>query len=305
MDDNKALIILNPTAGQGDPASLRETLEAALEGADGWSGEVRETTGAGDCAEWAGAAEGDGFARVIAVGGDGTVLEAAEGMLRSGKGVPLGIVPQGTANVLAAVLGLPSGPGEAVKRALVGESKTFDLGYLPDLDRCFLIGLGIGVPAQTVENADREAKDRFGFAAYLGAFIEGLIENRSAVLDITVDGESILAPGQSAILANMGEFDILGRTLAGGVSPHDGKLDLFVIDHTEPGAVLESLKRFLLGDRKKDVSGFLHRRARSFEIETQTPLSVQIDGEWIGRTPVNVKVEAAAVSLIVGEAYSA
>ncbi|MCA9757854.1 MAG: diacylglycerol kinase family lipid kinase [Candidatus Eisenbacteria bacterium] len=303
--DDKALIIMNPTAGQGDPASLRETLESALEQTDGWSGEVRETTGAGDCAEWAGTAEEDGFDRIIAVGGDGTALEAAEGLLTAGRSTPLGVVPQGTANVLAGVLCLPTDPAEAVKRALIGETRDFDLGYLPELDRCFLIGLGIGVPAQTVEKADREAKNRFGFGAYLGAFIEGLIENRSAVLDITVDGESVVAPGQSAILANLGEFDILGLTLAEGISPHDGLLDFFVIDHTEPGAVLESLKRFLGSDRKKEVSGFLHRKARSIRIESQTPLSVQIDGEWIGRTPVEVQVEAAAVSLVVGEAYSA
>jgi diacylglycerol kinase family enzyme len=231
------------------------------------------------------------------------VTEAADGLLRAESDLPLGIIPGGTANVLAGVLGVPAKASDALTLARSGRTRRFDVGYLPELDRYFLIGLGVGVPGQTVENADRDAKDRFGFMAYLGAFLEGLVENRAVVLDIEIDGKSIVAQGQSAIIANLGEMEVLGVALAQGVSPHDGKLHLFVIDHTEPGAVLESLRQLLGGERKKEVSGFLHRRGRSIRISTSAALSVMIDGEWIGRTPVEVTVAPRRVRLVVGKDY--
>ena len=300
---NRVLIILNPSAGQGDPGSLRDLLHASLKEMPDWIGEIRETAGAGDASRWAGAAESEGYDRVVAVGGDGTVTEAAEGLLRAESDRPLGIIPGGTANVLAEVLEVPADPSAALAVALSGQTRRFDVGYLPEQDRFFLIGLGVGIPGQTVENAGRDAKHRFGFVAYLGAFLEGLIENRSAVLDIELDGKSVVTQGQSAVIANPGEMEILGVALAHGVSPHDGTLHLFVIDHTEPGAVLKGLRQLLGGERKQEIPGFLHRQGRSIRISTSPALSVQIDGEWIGRTPIEVTLAPRRVRLVVGKDY--
>ncbi|MCA9728875.1 MAG: NAD(+)/NADH kinase, partial [Candidatus Eisenbacteria bacterium] len=195
----RALVIVNPTAGQRTPEDTRSEIEeAATEHAE-WRCEIRETTGPGDAARWAGEAAAEGFDRVIAVGGDGTVTEAAAGLLEAGSDLPLAAIPVGTANVLGEVLRVPSDLGEAVAVALTGEARDFDIGHLPEHDRYFLIGIGIGIPGKTVENADRTAKDRFGFAAYVFAFLEGLAENRSAVIDSTIDGEPHIASGQSVI----------------------------------------------------------------------------------------------------------
>jgi diacylglycerol kinase family enzyme len=297
----RALVIVNPRAGKGNSGSLPERLQRAIDEDSGWTAEIRQTEGAGDAKRWA-ASAARSFDRILAVGGDGTVAEAAEGVLEAGSDLPLGVIAQGTANVLAEALLLPTDLPEAVTAALTGHPVAFDVGGLPELGRHFLIGVGIGIPGKTVENADRQAKDRFGFAAYLFAFLEGLGEGRSALFDMDVDGENVVASGQSAVIANLGRLEILGFQVASEVTPHDRRLDLVVVDHSEPSLIVDGIAR-LFGGGSESPSGFVHRRARRITIKTNPPLSVQADGEWIGRTPLVVELAAHRLQLIVGPDY--
>jgi diacylglycerol kinase (ATP) len=300
----RALVILNPTAGGSKPAEIRDELDAALAAHADWTGEIRETAGPDDARQWAVSARDEGFERIVVVGGDGTIGEAATGLVAAGSDLPLGVVPSGTANVIGEVLRIPTARAEALQVALTGSADSFDVGYLPELDRHFLVGLGVGVPAKAVENADRKAKDRFGFAAYLFAFIEGLVEGRSAVIDLEIDGEPMVAAGQSGIVANMGRLELLGRTVGSSISPHDRELDLFVIDHTDARTVLEGVAQLFGAGSKGDAPGFSHWRGRSIKISANPVLSVQVDGEWIGRTPVVVELARHSISLVVGPDYT-
>lgn len=299
----RVLLILNPSAGSSKPGEIRTELEAALAEHTEWSAEIRETEGAEDARRWAAKAQSEGFDRVIAAGGDGTIAEAATGIVVEKSSLPLAVIPCGTANVISEVLHIPAPRGEALEVALTGTPRPFDVGYLPELDRHFLVGLGVGVPGKAVENADRKAKDRFGFAAYLFAFIEGLVEQRSAVIDLEIDGEPVVAAGQSGIVANMGRLEVLGRTVGESISPHDRALDLFVIDHTDARTVLEGIAQFFGAGGKGDAPGFSHWRGRSIKISANPVLSVQVDGEWIGRTPVEVSLAPHSVNLVVGPDY--
>lgn len=298
----RVLVISNPRAGQDAAEDVRDSLRDALARLREWDSVIRETTGAQDAMAWAAAAESEGFDRVLAVGGDGTVTEAAEGLLRSESFLPLGVVPSGTANVLGESLRISANRAEAVVQALTGDARAFDVGYLPELDRYFLIGVGIGIPGKTVENADRKAKDRFGFAAYLFAFLEGLAEGRTAVLKVESGEDSFAASGQSAVVANLARAEILGRPLGMEISPHDGALDCMILDHSDAGLLVEAVAK-LLGGGLEETSALVHRRARRFRIEANPVLSVQVDGEWIGRTPVEVELAKRPVHLVVGPDY--
>lgn len=299
----RVLVILNPTAGGSKPGEVRDELEAALAAYSDWSGEIRETSGPDDARQWAAHARAEGFDRVVVAGGDGTIAEAATGLVVEASDLPLGIVPSGTANVIGEVLRIPSTRAEALEVALTGTADSFDVGYLPELDRHFLVGLCVGVPAKAVENADRKAKDRFGFAAYLFAFVEGLVEGRSAVIDLEIDGEPVVAAGQSGIVANMGRLELLGRTVGSSISPHDGALDLFVVDHTDARTVLEGIAQLFGAGSKAETEGFNHWRGRSIKISANPVLSVQVDGEWIGRTPVEISLARHSIHLVVGPDY--
>src|SRR5690242_17236790 len=94
------VVIRNPVAGRRNPSLLRQTLDGLEEA--GHRVEIHDTTGRGDAERWAHEAEGSPDLRIVAAGGDGTINEVVNGlMLRNDDIPPLGILPLGTANVLA------------------------------------------------------------------------------------------------------------------------------------------------------------------------------------------------------------
>src|SRR2546427_9958519 len=104
-----AHVIVNPAAGRGAGERALDPVARAFR-QQGWAVEVARTEGPGEGAALAAAAVRSGAQRVVAVGGDGTVHEGANGLLRSGGAVPLGVVPLGTGNDFAKLVGVPGGP---------------------------------------------------------------------------------------------------------------------------------------------------------------------------------------------------
>ena len=124
-------------------------------------------------------------------------------------------------------------------------------------------------PAAPSRTADRHAKDRFGFGAYLFAFLEGLAEGRSAVMKVEVDGETHAVSGQSAIVANVARVDVLGQSMGTRVSPHDRALDCLVLDHTDPRLFMDTVAKFF-GSGPKDPAGLVHHHGKRFRIEAES-----------------------------------
>jgi diacylglycerol kinase family enzyme len=151
--------IINPAAGQDQP--ILKVLNTALQAAEvEW--DVFITKAAGDAhrlAQEAVAAKAD---LVIVHGGDGTVMEVASGLI--GSQVPFAIIPGGTANVMSLELGIPNGAVESCALAVNPEAATrvIDMGQIGD--HFFLLRASVGFEAAMVEGADRELKDRLGFA---------------------------------------------------------------------------------------------------------------------------------------------
>ena len=100
----RALVVLNPVAGQEDPAKVRRQIGGAL-AVRGAGFDLVETSGAGDAEKLAREGVAKGYRAVVAAGGDGTIAEVITGL--AGSEVPLGIIPRGTGNQLAANLGIP------------------------------------------------------------------------------------------------------------------------------------------------------------------------------------------------------
>ena len=283
----------------GRAVELRGTLEGAIEKQPDWTAEIRETTGPEDATRWAAEAT-SGFDRIVAVGGDGTVTEAATVWSSAPppyRSASCPVVRPTSSEEFCGFHRFGGGDrggahrrGQAIRRRISPARP-----LLPD--RCRHRS-----PGQTVENADRQAKDRFGFAAYLFAFLGSLAENRSAVLDLEIDGEAVVASGQSVVVANMGRMGMIGLTVGKDISPHDRAFDLLVVDHADPGDVIEGILQ-LFRDQPRSTTGFVHRRGQSIRVTANPVLSVQVDGEWIGRTPVEVSLAPHPVHLVVGPEY--
>ncbi|MFV9507492.1 MAG: diacylglycerol/lipid kinase family protein [Oscillochloridaceae bacterium umkhey_bin13] len=120
MDFHCVLVIINPIAGQHDPAATRTLIEQRF-GLAQIAYEIRTTQAEGDALRWAQQADNDGFDLVVVSGGDGTIMEAMSGLIKGGSRVPLAQLPAGTANLLARALGIPTDQAEALETVFLGK----------------------------------------------------------------------------------------------------------------------------------------------------------------------------------------
>ncbi|HWA43573.1 MAG TPA: diacylglycerol kinase family protein [Hypericibacter adhaerens] len=161
--DRSFLVIFNPTAGGRRRRRLDHAL-AALEHR-GWDCEILETQARGDAEALARTASGEARAsRLLIAGGDGTINEAVNGALSAGAKLPLGIIPLGTANVLAAELGMMD-MGDAVDAAAAGAMHTIWPGRANE--RNFVLMAGAGFDAHVVATVDPALKRKIGKLAYV------------------------------------------------------------------------------------------------------------------------------------------
>ena len=173
------LVIFNPTAGSRRRRKLARAL-AVL----GPRAVLAETAGPGDARRLAGLAGARGEDCVVAAGGDGTIAEVAAGLL--GSGTTLGILPFGTANVLALELGLPPGPEAAARVIAAGREAVIHPGLAGD--RLFVQMLGAGLDAAVVHHLPPGLKRRIGKGAYVWQMLRELAAGRSDRLRFSVDG---------------------------------------------------------------------------------------------------------------------
>lgn len=296
----RVLVIVNPASGRGRADEAVERLEEGIARV-GAKALIRTTAGDGDAFAWA--RDAHDMDRVIAIGGDGTVMEAMSGLVHARHEMPLAQVPTGTANVLALALGIPTKVDDAVELAVAGEDVSFDVGYLPDHERYFALAAGVGWHAQTVEDASRELKDRLGMMAYLVTGVKNLFDLKMSDVVLEVDGQVERFRAHSAMLVNVGALHPNGAGFGADVSPHDGKLDLVMLSERSAAGIVRLLYRLAVDDLSDDRE-VLHVASSRIRLDADPPLSVQIDGESLGTTPLVAEVVPNGVRLVVPESYA-
>jgi YegS/Rv2252/BmrU family lipid kinase len=258
----------------------------------GWRAEVLVTEKAEAGIEAANSAALDGIDLVVAVGGDGTVRGCAEGLARTG--VPLAVVPHGTANLLARTLRIPGHPRAALAVALDsgGVDRVIDLAVADELP--FTAMAGMGLVAAVV--AGTRLKHQFGWLAYAvsGAAHLSLPPARFSIrLD---DAAPVEREARSVVVGNSGllpgGFSLLPDALL-----DDGMLDVGVLAPRGPLGWSRLATRVLTHSRRQDqmLERFL---ARKVEITTRAPLPREVDGELVtaGRS-LTVTVQPGALTV--------
>jgi len=300
--DGRTFIILNPAAGQEDPAKLRRLVGGEF-AARRAPFDLAETEYAGHATGLARHAVACGYRAVCVVGGDGTVAEAANGV--AGTDVPLAIIPRGTANQLAHNLRLPSRLEEAVEVAVDGTPTAMDVGRIDG--RTFALVAGAGLDAAVMASATRGLKDRWGFGAYIVAAVKEALTATPVPFHLTVDGQELDVRAVSVMLANVGELFTSFLPFALPLTPRprrswqDGLFDVVILAPRNLGDVANVLwkaarKQFAGDDR------LLHFQATEVRIETDPPVAVQVDGDPAGVTPVAAAVAPAGVR-VLGRAH--
>jgi YegS/Rv2252/BmrU family lipid kinase len=241
----------------------------------GWRAEFLVTDKAEDGVTAACSAALDGVDLVVAVGGDGTVRGCAEGLARTG--VPLAVVPLGTANLLARTLRIPRHPKAALAVALDsgGIDRTIDLAVADEIP--FTAMAGMGLDAAVV--AGTRLKHQFGWLAYAmsGAAHLALAPARfSITLD---DGAPIERAARSVVVGNSGLLPG-GFSLLPDARLDDGILDVGVLAPHGPFGWTRLASRILTHSHRQDRM-LEHFQARKVEITTHALLPREIDGELV------------------------
>jgi YegS/Rv2252/BmrU family lipid kinase len=291
------LLIVNPGSRSGRRA-LQAVAHALNEA--GIATEVAETTGPLHATQLVRdrVSEQPGtYDAVFTLGGDGTAMEVASALAELPDAPPLGILAVGTANILARTLRIPMNPVRAVAALLDADAVAIDIGRVEG-GSAFAIGLGVGLDASMIGGTSGMLKQRIGYAAYaLSAIRAGLRLERFRAT-ITVDGVVHDVETSSVLVANFGT--VLGGLLCfgEGIGHRDGVLDVCLYSPNSYFGAARILWRMLWGGVCLDDSVRIIR-GRRIRIVTDPPRPMQADGELLGLTPVDIRVEPNAVRVLV------
>jgi YegS/Rv2252/BmrU family lipid kinase len=284
-------VIINPAAGQPEP--ILHILNSVFRQADvQW--DVSITHEFGDATRLARQAAQGGADIVVAHGGDGTVMEVANGLV--GTKVALGVVPGGTGNVLSIELDIPQASDEAAQLLVSPDAQTQKVDIGQSGEKVFLLRAYVGFDAQRIQLTTREMRDRYGRMAYLIAALKAIPESKAIRYRLTLDNEDVECEGFTCIVQNAGNMGVPGLSLVPDVSISDGLLDVIAIHGLDPLSVASALGS--IADTPLDPDRFHHWQAREITIATDSPQAVIGDGEAWGETPITMKVLPGAVRVI-------
>jgi diacylglycerol kinase family enzyme len=229
------------------------------------------------------------------LGGDGTVMEVLGALAHSG--IPVGILPGGTGNLVAHSLGIPLNTARAVDALVRGRTRAMDLGITGGGHR-FAFSVGAGVDSRMIAETSAGAKRTFGPAAYAYTALRCALAPRSFEVRAEVDGIVIERTAAAVMVANSGGVldDLI--TLGPGIRNDDGLLDICIFSPRGTAQAVAVGWR-LFTARFDGHPAIFHRAAKEFRIECDPPQLLQADGELLGDTPFEARVEAGAATVIV------
>ncbi len=236
----------------------------------------------------------DGAEVLLVWGGDGTVRRCLDAAV--GSGVPIGILPAGSANLLAGNLGIPEELDAALDIALEGSLRTMDVGVVNG--ERFAVMAGTGFDAMMIKEAD-DRKDKLGRFAYIVAGVKRVRKTKRVKATVDIDGDQWFKGRASCVLAgNVG-------TVTGGLQvfpdarPDDGQLEVGVVTAGGPWGWLRVLVRIARHDAERSPL-VRTTRGRKVDVRLEQELPYELDGGDRDATDrLKIRVEPAAVSFRV------
>ena len=308
----QAAVLYNPVSGQGARRRIARVTEVlrVLKSA-GVTVEAIPTSSPGSAAAQASEAIRRGCDTIIVCGGDGTVHETIQAMV--GETAALGVIPMGTANALAADLGIPRSPAKAARMLLQATPKRISVGRVEyqamaggEQSRYFIVAAGFGVDAHFFSELDSRLKQRFGYLAYL---VEALR------LWATHSFPSFIAcftePGRETPRA-----EEVSQALAVRITNFGG-----LVNHLVPSASLASDRLQVIAFKTRSRLRYMrfmaavwfgrHTYSDTIELVECTavecrdlpgstkPTLVEADGELLGSVPARIEIVPQALTVLV------
>jgi YegS/Rv2252/BmrU family lipid kinase len=308
----RVALIYNPASGQhsrGRRAAVDEALAVLREA--GVEVEALETFAPGSAGELAADAVRGGCDTVLACGGDGTVHEVLQSLV--GTSVALGVVPLGTANALAANLGLQTSPAKAARKLLTAEPVRLSVGHISYSDntgathsRYFTVAAGVGADALFLSRLDPSLKRRLGYLLYVIEAFRVWATHDFPLFEAAIEERESAQP----------RVEEISELLAVRIRDFGG-----VLNHMVPGATLHNDGLRLVAFKTRSrfryfrflISVVFGRQKFSGDIELLDAVSVECrprngsstrvfaeaDGELLGDLPVRLEIVPDAVTLLI------
>lgn len=275
-------VVVNPS-NLADPTALRISISGVCEEL-GWAPPLwLETTVEDPGRGQARIALSTGADVVLVCGGDGTVRHVAQ--VLAGSGTPMGLVPTGTANLLARNLAMVIGdPANAVRIALSGNNRAIDVGWVlldnQGEEHVFLVMAGVGFDAEIMAGAPHELKARLGSLAYFVSGFRALIAPRAGIT-LVVDGRvEPCRPVRTVVVGNCGKL-LAGLVLLPAARIDDGLLDVVSIGPRSIPGWLAVTGR-VLTRRRHGHRIVQHWQGHTVILSVESTLQAQLDGDLVG-----------------------
>ncbi len=311
----QVLIVYNPAAGQVTTVGNSLEQAADLWRRHGWSVRLQPTIGPGDATQIAKAASQNGIHIVAAAGGDGTVNEVMNGLVNTDTA--LAVLPTGTVNIWAREMGLSMDIQRAAAATLLAQWQQIDVGRVRSMlprsrrlsrkrvsrarealvDRYFLLMAGVGFDAAVTAMIQPHEKKRFGVIVYIKQAIQMAWSYRGSKLALRIDGHKIRG---RFLMAVVGNSQLYGGVIKFTVNAliDDGMLDVCVIQGRSmlkaPLRLLSIFSRSHHRDRR-----IKYYQAKQIQFLSRRPIPVQVDGDYLGSTPMLFEVVPQGLWVLV------
>jgi len=303
--EEETVFLVNPVSANGSTRRRWPEIAHAAAAA-GLRGETLFSEHQGHIADLTARAAEEGAELVVAVGGDGTVNEAVNGLMRVDpeRRPELAVFPRGTGTDFARTFRIPTKTARAIDVARSGRTITIDAGRATftawdgaEAEAWFANVASAGMSGAVAQRANSTSKALGGKASFLWATLAVFSRWKNTIVVAEVEGERREGRMLDVIVANC-QFLGGGMWMTPEADPGDGLFDVLLIGDITKRDLLTTLPKIYRGTHLPHPKAEL-LRARTVTVTAPVPLPVELDGEQPGTTPVRFEVVPAAVRLRV------
>lgn len=304
MNQKRAVIIFNPTSGKGRFLRYKKSIQDMFLQSN-YELELYETLHAKDATQAATRYANESYDLIVCSGGDGTLHEVINGLMKSDKTPELGYIPSGTTNDFAKSIGLPMNPLSATRSILKEKTLDIDIGQINDVYFVYVTAFGTFTPISY--QTPTKTKAELGYLAYLLNAKTELQNIHRYKIKVTVDDD------QKYKLETLTTLVVNSTTVAGipkllpDAKINDGLFDLLLFEVTSKKKIVNLFNfivRFLSGFKNRNTQkpkvnhGIRHLIGSKFTIQTPQPVTWNVDGEkGPTTTEANIQIHQRAIRL--------
>ena len=301
----KPVVIVNPRSGGGISEKRWAAVVSAISDGMG-SFDTRFTEAPGHARTLAHEEAIQGRKLVVALGGDGTISEVADGLVAAGRNTEMGVIPRGTGGDFRRSLGIENELLSAAEHLRKSKARPVDVGRVSfvahdggESSRHFLNVTSVGFSSVVARRANQGTKRLGGRISFLSAVVNSLVTYDNAEVNISIDGGE--PRRMTLLLAAVGN----GRYFGGGmkICPEafldDGYFDFVTVGDLGRLEVLAKIHRIYSGNHlsMKEVRSIRCRQVQLTPVDAKGEIPLEIDGETPGRLPARFEMLPGALRL--------